>query len=132
MAPRCSRIAGVGLALLLAGCMPNPVSRVGEDSTKASLDQEGMGVALLTAGVEGEHCRQSGLVLGVRERDGFRVYKGLVLRRTEAPIAEVKLRSGEYHIIGFSCDNRGHTAHLSELGYDGHGRAVYKRSYATF
>src|SRR5262245_58696927 len=131
--PLCwSRAAAVGLALLLAGCSITLTSRVGDDLTTATLAQEKKGVALVTAGVEGEKCAQIYTAIGTREQDGFRHLRDLMIQRHKAPIAEVKLDPGEYHIVGFSCANRGHTAKLGEGINDGGFFPLYKKSYARF
>jgi hypothetical protein len=126
------RIAAVGLLLSLSGCSITLTSRVDDDLTGKALGKDGKGVALLSAGVQGEPCRQIYVALGVREKDGFRHYRGLMIQRAKAPVAEVKLDPGEYHVIAFACANRGHTAKLGEGVNDGGFYPLYKKTFARF
>lgn len=139
MALRCSRLAAAGLALVLAGCVaPTLTSRVGDGISKLSLKQEVKGVALLSAGVSAGGCSQVYVVVGARNKapdKGEGIYsavRGLMIQPAKAPIAEIKLDPGEYHIVGFVCANRGSSARLVESVDSGGLWASYKRSYATF
>lgn len=134
---RCGRLAAVGLLLALAGCVaPTLTSRIGDGISKLSLKQEVKGVALLSAGVNYGGCRQVYVTVGTRNKTpdkGAGIYspvKGLMIQPAKAPVAEIKLDPGEYHIVAFICANRGSSARLVEA-VDGFWPS-YRRSYATF
>jgi hypothetical protein len=122
-----------GGAVLFAGCSPTLTPRVADGVTSASLAEEGTGVVLVTAGVTGGWtCRRAGLAFGKRVADGtYSLARGLIISSDKAPIAEVKLPPGEYHIVTLSCANRGKTAILRER-VDQSVISSFKKSYATF
>lgn len=108
-----SIVIGLLCALLcLSGC--TKTSRVDANTTTQSLSEKKTAVALVRIGEAGTLCRHVAIMIGVREGDGYRATKTLIVANvrsiTEAPVAEVELPPGEYHFLAYRCRNAGNQA----------------------
>lgn len=90
-------------SLLLAGCAQT--TRIDDAQITKSLAQQKTGVALLKIGGGHPICTAD---ISARENDAFRRVKHVVIanKRDEAPVAEMELPPGEYHLTMLFC----HTA----------------------
>jgi hypothetical protein len=126
--------AWIGLVLVgglgVAGCVKT--SQVSDDATPAKLAATRHGVALMRIGSASPQCRNVAVLLGTREGEGFRRGQAITVVNerslAEAPVAEVELAAGEYHIIGYSC----HTDKGPQMVADGAGGTLFRKSYAHF
>lgn len=123
-------ILATGIACLLAGCMQT--SKVSDAVSSATLAKSHKGVALMRIGAASPNCINVGVLLGVREGDGYRrreVIKVANVRSlAEQPVAEVELEPAEYHVIGYACSNeRGVSTVMDKADPQ-----IYRTSYAHF
>lgn len=79
-------------------------------------------------------CDHAQVLLGYREGEAFRRAKPITVMNlrsvTEAPVGEIELDPGEYHVIAYACvrSGKGVKVIADDTG-DGH---VYRTSYAHF
>ncbi len=119
-------------ACLLSGCAQT--SRVDADTTTQSLVDKKMAVALVRIGEAGTLCRHVSIMIGMREGQGFRSTKILnvanVRSVSEAPIAEVELPPGEYHLLAYRCQNQNNRS--IAVGDIADRPGVFRSSFARF
>ncbi|MDX2202720.1 MAG: hypothetical protein NW223_08215 [Hyphomicrobiaceae bacterium] len=124
--------AWLGLLLALAGCAQT--SRVDANTSTQALAEKRTAVALVRIGEAGQLCRHVSIMIGVREGDGFRGTRVLnvanVRSITEAPVAEVELPPGEYHLLAYRCRNDRHRA--VAVGDIADKPGVFRSSFAKF
>jgi hypothetical protein len=108
-----SRAAALALALTATACAAG--MSVSDDLTGAALGREGKAVALIMATAPNERCTLSYLVLGRREKQGFRALPALITERQNGlTVAEARLDPGEYHVVSYRCSRPGQTAVLGK------------------
>src|SRR5262245_6635495 len=101
---RCA-LARLCLAAVMVGPLAacSQTTRVGEATTAETLVQSSKAVAVMRLGAASPNCDHVGVWLGVREGPGFRPHTPVavinVRSLAEAPVAEVELPPGEYHVI---------------------------------
>jgi hypothetical protein len=124
--------AAVLVGLALSGCAQT--SRVDGDTTNQSLAEKKMAVALVRIGEAGTLCKHVAIMIGVRDGGGYRATKLLTVANvrsvTEAPVAEVELPPGEYHLLAYRCQNQQHKAVAAGDTSDKPG--VFRSSFARF
>ncbi len=117
--------------LLLAGCIPQ-TSRVGDDISTASLSKTKTSIVVMRVGAASPACINVGVLLGVREGEGYRSHRGMMVANvrsvTEPAVAEVELDPGEYHVIAYRC----HTARGPKTLHDNASGNVFRTSFARF
>jgi hypothetical protein len=122
--------AVVANALLCAACVQT--SRVDDSLTTASLGGSGKAVAIMRVGAASPSCMHVAVLLGVRDGDLFRRYRGLTVMNvrssTEPAVAEVELDPGEYHVVAYRCQ----TERGVRTVQDGAEPGVYRTSFASF
>jgi hypothetical protein len=115
---------------LLAGC--TQTSRVDDNLSTASLAQTKKAVAVMRVGAASAQCVNVAVLLGVRDGEGFRHHKGIVVANvrslTEPAVAEVELDPGEYHVVAYRCQSAGGVKGV----HDPDGNQLYRTSYASF
>ena len=101
-------LAVIGAAsLVAAGCVKT--SRVEDGLSAAKLSGQHKAVAVMRLGSSNPNCLHVAVLLGVREGEGegFKRAQAVTVANvrglTEAPVAEVELDPGEYHIVAYSC-----------------------------
>lgn len=96
--------AAAALALL-SGCGGS--SQVSETVTAADLAGRTKAVAVMRLGSPNSNCKHLAVLLGVRDGAGYRRHapvKVVNVRGLEkAPVGEVELDPGEYHVVAYSC-----------------------------
>ena len=116
--------------MVLAAC--TQTSRVDDNLSTAALADTRKAVAVMRVGAASPSCINVAVLLGVREGDGFRHYKGVtvadVRSLTEPAVAEVELDPGEYHVLAYRCQ----TAKGIQTVDDGAGGRLYRTSFASF
>lgn len=121
------------LALAATGCAKT--TRIDdEDFSLRRLKQENRGIALMRVGAANYKCVNVGVLIGVPFGEAYRRAKviGVVNVRSiaSAPVAEVELDAGEYHVIGYSCTNdKGGRVVTNDTGA---GSSLFRTSYARF
>jgi len=107
---------------------------VSDDLTGAALRQQGKAVALIMATAPSEHCTFSYVVVGRREKQGFRALPALITERKNGlVVAEARLDAGRYHVVSYRCSKPGQTAALGKGEDDGQQIfPIYAKSYASF
>ncbi len=103
------RIASLAVTMMaavaLAAC--SQTTRVGEETSGATLAKSSKAVAVMRLGGSSPNCDNVGVWLGVREGPGFRLHTPVavinVRSLAESPVAEVELPPGEYHVVSFAC-----------------------------
>lgn len=134
------RGAGVGCGwLVLAGSLGlaacAQTSRIDvEDLSHRRLRADNRGVVLMRVGAASQKCLHVAVLLGVRAGEGYRRVKVLGVANVralgKAPVAEVELDAGEYHVVGYSCTNdKGSKVVADDTGP---GSALFRTSYAHF
>lgn len=115
----------------LAAC--SQTTRVGEDVEPAHLAKVGKGVAVMRLGMASPNCQHVGVWLGTREGPGFRpqvpvsvIHAGSL---ADAPVAEVELSPGEYHVISYACGTGQKNSQV--VNYD-RITGLTRTSYASF
>jgi hypothetical protein len=125
-------IALLFLAVPLAGCAQT--SRVDANTTTHALAEKKMAVALVRIGEAGTLCSHVAIMIGVREGEGFRTLKMLTVANvrsvTEAPIAEVELPAGDYHLLAYRCENQKHKT--VAIGDVADKPGIFRSSFAKF
>lgn len=125
-------VAAALLLLLLAGC--THTTRVDANTTTQSLSEKKTAVALVRIGEAGSLCRHVAIMIGVREGDGYRQTRTLIVANvrsiTEVPVAEVELPPGEYHFLAYRCRNERNTA--VAVGDIADKPGVFRSSFAKF
>jgi hypothetical protein len=120
------------LAASIAGCSIIQTSKVDETVTSAKLAATKKAVALVRIGSASPQCTNVAVLIGKREGEGYRRHQSIMVANErsliEAPIAEVELDAGQYHIIGYSC----HTDHGPKMIVESAGGTLYRKSYAHF
>ena len=95
------------IASLLAAC--SQTTRVDSDTSTETLGKSNKAVAVIRLGLGGASCENVGVWLAVREGPGYRPHTPVAVINArslaDAPVAEVELPPGEYHIISFACGN---------------------------
>lgn len=123
-------------ALLVAGCAKT--TRIDDESfSLRRLRQENRGIALLRVGAASWKCVHVAVMLGQRVDNGSNVYRRVkvlgvanVRSVASAPVGEVELDAGEYHVVAYSCTNdKGSRIVADDTGA---GSALYRTSYARF
>lgn len=117
-------------ALIAVGC--TQTTQVDESLTTASLNQSKKAVAVMRVGAASPSCINVAVLLGVREGEGYRRYRGLTVMNvrslTEPAVAEVELDPGEYHVIAYRCQ----TAKGIKTVDDAADPGIYRTSFASF
>ena len=133
MIGQCCRVvmAIVSAGLLTGGCAQT--SRVDEvAATPAALSSKQKSVALMRIGAASPECVNVAIQLGVRVERGFRPHQVLrvahVRALNEAPVAEVELDPGEYHVVAYQCLKQRGQATIANPA----DSQTYRTSYASF
>jgi hypothetical protein len=118
---------------LLAAC--TQTSRVDDNLSTSSLNQNKKAVAVMRVGAASPTCVNVAVLLGVREGDGYRRHQGITVANvrsiTEPAVAEVELAPGEYHVLAYRCQSAGGTVKQVDDNA-GPGGQLYRTSYASF
>ena len=120
-----------GVTMLAAAC--TQTSRVEDTVTTQSLAQTRKAVAVMRLGAATGACQNVAIMLGVREGEGFRRHQNVVVTDVrslkKAPVAEVELDPGEYHVVAYGCTTANGSLRMIQ-DTDGHG--LLRQSYASF
>ncbi len=115
----------------LAGCAGT--SRVDANLTTSTLAERKTAVALVRLGAAGTLCSRVSVLIGQREGEGFRGRQAVTVANvrtlTEAPVAEVELPPGEYHLLAYRCFGKQRTL---SVGDTSDITNVYRSSFAMF
>jgi hypothetical protein len=107
-------------------------SRVDDAVTSASLANAKKAVAVIRVGSASPSCLHVGLLLGIRDGDAYKRHSTVTVANvravTQAPVAEVELDPGEYHVIGYSCVG----AKGPSVVTDSAGGQLYRTSFGHF
>ncbi len=121
----------VGAALVVSGCAQT--TRVDNATTSASLAGNRKAVAIMRVGAASPTCDHAQVLLAVRDGEGYRRIKPMTVLNlrslTEAPVGEVELDPGEYHVVAYACV-RGKGAKV--VGDDAGNYQTFRTSYAHF
>ena len=102
---RSNTTAAALAAAMLSGCAGS--SEVSGTVTTADLATRSKAVAVMRLGSPNPNCKHVAVLLGVRDGSGYRRHapvKVINVRGLEkAPIGEVELDPGEYHVVAYSC-----------------------------
>jgi len=124
------RSIAVMAGMLAVGC--TQTSRVDDNLSTASLTQTRKAVAVMRVGAASPSCINVGVLLGVRDGEGFRQHQGIMVVNvrsvTEPAVAEVELDPGEYHVLAYRC----HTQRGPKTVHDSAGGQLYRTSFASF
>lgn len=119
------------VVLMHAAC--TQTSRVDDTVTTQSLARTQKGVAVMRLGAATGACQNVAVMLGVREGEGFRRHQNVVVTDIrslkKAPVAEVELDPGEYHIVAYGCTTGRGNLRMIE---DSDGQGLLRRSFASF
>jgi hypothetical protein len=117
---------------MIAGCSIIQTSKVDETVTTEKLAASKKAVALVRIGSASPNCKNVAVLLGIREGEGYRRHQAITVVNerslSEAPVAEVELAAGVYHVIGYSC----HTDKGPQMIVEHVGGTLYRKSYAHF
>jgi hypothetical protein len=100
--------------------------------------RSGASIALMRVGAASPTCRHVQVLLGVRDGAGFRRHKPLqvanVASLADAPVAEVELEAGEYHVVAYACiDGSGKALIIGQRARPPvDGVQIYGQSFASF
>lgn len=126
--------AAAGGALLAAGCIKT--TQVGDDVNATKLVSDNKAVAVMRLGSSNPNCNHVAVLLGVRDGEGFRraqpVTVANVRHLSQAPVAEVALDPGEYHVVAYSCVSQKGPAVVDDKTTGFLSGQVYRTSYAHF
>ena len=121
----------VVVGLLAGGCAQT--SRVDQNAaTPTALATSKKSIALMRIGAASPECVNVAIQLGVRVERGFRPHQVLrvahVRSLNEAPVAEVELDPGEYHVVAYQCLKQRGVATIASPA----DAQTYRSSYASF
>lgn len=127
---RFSAVVAAGTLVLACGC--TQTSRVDDNLSTAALTQTKKAVAVMRVGAASPTCINVGVLLGVRDGEGFRQHQGVMVVNvrsvTEPAVAEVELDPGEYHVLAYRC----HTQRGPKTVHDSAGGQLFRTSFASF
>ncbi len=120
----------LGLLAATSGCAPT--THVAGGIQAGVLAAEHKAVAVMRLGSPNPSCLHAGVLLGVRDGAGFKpiapVKVANISGLSNAPVGEIELDAGEYHVIAISCVARAGQAVVGEKSITG----LYRTSYAHF
>jgi hypothetical protein len=120
------------LAAFVAGCSIIQTSKVDDSVTTTKLAASKTAVAVMRIGSASSKCINVAVLLGTREGEGYRRGQAVTVANVRslaaAPVAEVELPAGEYHVIGYSC----HTDKGEQMIMDRAGGTLFRTSFARF
>jgi hypothetical protein len=132
MACRDARLWSMAALALVPVTACTQTSRVDDRLTAAALAQSNKAVAVMRVGSASPNCIHVAVLLGVREGNGYRRHKGVVVANvrslTEPAVAEVELDPGEYHVLAYRCQG----PHGIKTLHDNAGGQLYRTSFASF
>jgi hypothetical protein len=118
--------------LALAGCAAH-TTRVDEAATTAAIATSGKAVALMRIGTNSPACQNVAALLATAEGGGYRKAREVVVANVrslkDAPVAEIELPPGEYHVVAFSCMSAKGPTVVADASTE---RGLYRTSYAHF
>jgi len=126
------RASGAVIVLLAAvsGCAQS--SHVTDGTQSSLLASHNKAVAVMRLGSPNPNCQHAAVLLGVRDGAGYKRHtpvKIADIRGLEkAPVGEVELDAGEYHVVAFSCVAGNAPTVVADKTTDGH----YRQSFAHF
>jgi hypothetical protein len=127
-----ARIAPLIVAAALGGCAAH-TTRVDEAATTAAIATSGKAVALMRIGTNSPTCQNVAALLATREGEGYRKAREVIVANVrglkEAPVAEVEMAPGEYHVVAFSCMTAKGPTVVADTSTE---RGLYRSSYAHF
>jgi hypothetical protein len=120
---------------VVAGCAQT--TRVGDDVSTAKLAQTQKAVAVMRLGAASPACNHVAVLLGSRLGEGYKREQVVIVANVrsvlESPIAEVEMAPGEYHVIGYSCQQqKAQKTVTDKAGASIETGQMYRTSYASF
>ena len=126
--------AGLGV-LAIAAC--TQTSRVADDLSTAKLADAKKAVAVMRIGAASPTCHHVAVLLGVRLGKAYRREQVVIVANVrsliDVAVAEVELAAGEYHVIGYSCQQeKGQKTVTDKAGASLETGHLYGTSYTSF
>lgn len=122
----------IGCGVLAAGGC-SQTTRVGDETSAETLQRSSKAVAVMRIPATSPACDNVGVWLGVREGAGYRPHTPVsvinVRSLADAPVAEVELPPGEYHVISYACGGTGGVKQISSFDRT---TGLVRTSYARF